>query len=207
MTILKEACVENLKEAISAATAGADRLELCDNLACGGTSNAYGVIKSVLKAVDIPVFCMVRPRGGNFVYSDLEFESMKDDIEICRLLGVHGIVSGVLLPDGNVDVARTKQLVDLCDSMSFTFHKAFDLCPNADIALEDVIKTGANRLLTSGQQKTAEEGLSLLNRLHKKANQRIEIVAAGKVTNENIPLLINSTAIVEFHGRKIVGEL
>ena len=204
MNIIREACVENLQQSLDAWEKGADRLELCDNLACGGTSNAYGVIKSVLKAVDIPVMCMVRPRGGDFVYSDAEFESMKDDIEICRLLGVKGVVSGILFPDGNVDIVRTKILVDLCEHMDFTFHKAFDDCPEPEKALEDIISAGADRLLTSGQKPTAEEGLDMLNRLHHLSKGRIKIVAAGKVTSINLPKLVEHTGIREFHGKKIV---
>ncbi len=186
MKIIREACVENLQESVSAYKKGAERLELCDNLACGGTSNAYGVLKSVLKAVDIPVMCMVRPRGGDFVYTAAEFESMIDDAKICRSLDAYGVVSGILLPDGNVDVERTKILIDCCGNMPFTFHKAFDLCPNPEKALEDIIACGAQRLLTSGQQLTAQDGMDMLNRLHKQANGRIKIVAAGKVTNNNL---------------------
>ncbi|MEA1875074.1 MAG: copper homeostasis protein CutC [Bacteroidota bacterium] len=204
MKIIREACVENLQQALIAEKAGAERLELCDNLACGGTSNAYGVMKSVIQAVNISVMCMVRPRGGDFVYSPAEFESMKDDIEICRLLGATGVVSGVLLPNGHVDIERTKVLVDLCEAMSFTFHKAFDLCPNPLQAIEDVIKTDANRLLTSGQEKTAEEGLPMLKQLHSAATGRIQIVAAGKITHSNLENLQTQTFITEFHGKKIV---
>lgn len=204
MKIIREACVENLQQALQAENAGAERLELCDNLACGGTSNAYGVLKSVIQAVNIPVMCMVRPRGGDFVYSDAEFESMKGDIEICRLLGAAGVVSGILHENGTVDVERTKALVELCDAMSFTFHKAFDLCPNPQLALEDVIKTGADRLLTSGQEKTAEEGLDMLNQLHSAAAGRIQIVAAGKITKANLENLVSQSQIIEFHGKKIV---
>jgi copper homeostasis protein len=206
MNIIREACVENLQQALEAEKNGAERLELCDNLACGGTSNAYGVMKSVIQAMEIPVMCMVRPRGGDFVYSDAEFESMKDDIEICRLLGAAGVVSGILRENGEVDVERTKLLIDLCENMSFTFHKAFDLCPDPPQALEDIIKTGADRLLTSGQKNTAEEGLSMLSRLHAAAAGRIQIVAAGKITKANLKNLQNQTQIIEFHGKRIVSN-
>jgi len=204
MKIIREACVENLQQALKAEKNGAERLELCNNIACGGTSNAYGVMKSVIQAVNIPVMCMVRPRGGDFVYSDAEFESMKDDIEICRRLGATGVVSGVLLSNGNIDIERTKLLVDLCEAMCFTFHKAFDLCPDPFQAVEDVIKTGANRLLTSGQKQTAENGINLLNQLHSLAAGRIKVVAAGKITHLNLRNLQNNTLITEFHGKKIV---
>jgi len=129
---------------------------------------------------------------------------MKDDVEICRLLGAAGVVSGVLLPNGDIDVERSKILVDLCESMSFTFHKAFDLCPNPLQALEDVIKTGANRLLTSGQAQTAAEGIALLNQLHSLSAGRLQIVAAGKITHSNLENLQTQTSITEFHGKKIV---
>jgi copper homeostasis protein len=203
--ILRESCVESLNDALLAEFNGVERIEFCDNLFVGGTSVSYGVIKSVLQNLKIPVLFMIRPRGGNFVYSEAEFESMKADVEICRQLGCYGVVAGILLENGNVDMARTKDLVDLAGGMHFTFHKAFDRCPDVKQALEDVISTGVGRLLTSGQADTAENGMDCLNDIYTQANGRIKIVAAGKVTSENLIALSAKTDIHEFHGKRIVN--
>src|SRR6056297_1648977 len=175
--ILREACVENLYQAISAEKNGAARLELCMDLSVGGLSPDTGLLRSVLELCQIPVMVMVRPRGGNFVFSDEEFEQMLHDVDTFNGLGCHGIVSGILKPDNTVDVERTRLLRDRAGELDFTFHKAFDLTPDKEKALEDVIASGANHLLTSGGAETAVNGLKELNRLHEQANGRITILA------------------------------
>jgi copper homeostasis protein len=202
--IIREACVENLYQAISAEKNGAERLELCMDLSVGGVSPDTGLLRSVHELCQIPVMVMVRPRGGNFVFSAEEFEQMLNDVDTYKEPGCHGIVSGILKPDNTVDVERTRLLRNRAGELDFTFHKAFDLTTDKEKALEDVIASGATRLLTSGGAESAVIGLQELNRLHYQANGRITILVAGKVTSRNLPDLMKQTDIHEFHGRKIV---
>ncbi len=158
-----EICVDNIDSAITAQEAGADRVELCNNLPEGGTTPGLGTIRTVRANISIGLHVIIRPRGGDFLYSASDFEIMKRDIEICGENGVDGIVVGILLPDGNIDVERTARLIELSRPMSATFHRAFDLSCDPLKGLEDVISTGAHRLLTSGQRNKAEEGLQLIH--------------------------------------------
>jgi copper homeostasis protein len=151
----------------------------------GGTTPSAGLIEIVKQYIDIPVFVMIRPRGGDFVYDFFEEEIMKKDIDLARKLGANGVVLGVLTADGQVDVARTKALVDYAAPMKVTFHRAFDLTPDPIKALKAVIETGAERILTSGQQPAAMQGIDLLAKLAKEANGTIEIMAGGGVNPGN----------------------
>ena len=202
--MIKEACVENYLEAISAQKNGANRIELCENLIVGGTTPSFGTIKHCKLNLDIPVFVIIRPRGGNFVYSSEELEIMKSDIEICKSLNVDGIVLGILTDDNCVNIEQTKELINLAKPLPVTFHKAFDESNDPLQALEDIIDCGAARILTSGTKPTAKEGVGILNKIIKKAEERIKIVAAGKVTSENLQQLLTEIHTDEFHGRKIV---
>ena len=134
-----EICLENAESALAAEQNGASRVELCGNLLEGGTTPSYGLITICKKILSIPIHVMIRPRGGDFCYSDMEYEIMKEDIKTCKLLGVEGVVLGLLLPDGSVDVSRTKILADLAKPMSVTFHRAFDMTNDPKQALEDII--------------------------------------------------------------------
>lgn len=202
--MIKEACIENFAEAFAAQTRGASRVELCENLAVGGTTPSYGTIRQCVQKLQIPAFVMIRPRGGDFVYSAEELEIMRADIEQCKTLGVPAIVLGLLTAGNKIDIAKTRELIALAQPMQVTFHKAFDEVSDYRQALEDVIQCGAHRILTSGTQQTALEGSSILNKLVELAQGRITIVAAGKVTHENVEQLSQLIHTSEFHGKKIV---
>lgn len=202
--MIKEACIESFEEAVSAEKRGANRIELCANLDIGGTTPSEENIIRCSEELKIPVFAMIRPRGGNFVYSEEEIETMKAEIGQCREIGIAGIVLGILTPNGQIDIKQTRQLVELAKPMQVTFHKAFDEAPDYRQALEDVIATGAHRILTSGTKETAAQGADILNKLIEQAQSRIIIVAAGKVTRENLGELSSQIKTDEFHGRKIV---
>ncbi|MBO6879869.1 copper homeostasis protein CutC [Winogradskyella sp.] len=180
-----EVCANSYQSAKNAQQAGAHRIELCQELSVGGITPSYGLLKQVIDNFNIPVYVLIRPRGGNFVYSKDEFKIMKHDIEICKELGCAGIVSGVLKEDKSIDVKRTQELVELSKPLDFTFHRAFDEVENPKKALEQLVDLGVHRVLTSGQQKTAEEGLELLKELNGIANGRITILAGGGVNSEN----------------------
>lgn len=203
-----EVCVDSLESAISAQIAGADRIELCGNLIEGGTTPGYGTIVSVRNNLDIGVNVLIRPRGSDFFYSDPEFDIMRRDIEICGEAGIDGVVIGILLEDGSIDVDRTSRLVEIARPMNVTFHRAFDMCNNPVSGLEDIISTGAERVLTSGQKNSAEEGTELIHRLGKQARNRIIIMAGGGISESNIEQIARTTLVSEFHltGRKIIDS-
>ena len=202
--MIKEACVEGFAEALAAGRAGANRLELCENLQVGGTTPSCGTIKACLEKLHIPSFVMIRPRGGNFSYSPEELEIMKSDIDVCKQLGVPAVVFGLLDKSGKIDEKNTGQLIEYSRPMQVTFHKAFDELSDPFTGLETLIELGVERILTSGTKATAREGADILNQLIEKAKGRIIIVAAGKVTGENLPELSRSIQTDEFHGKKIV---
>lgn len=183
-----EICAANIQSAINAEKAGAHRVELCSELAVGGITPSFGMIQEVLKKVAIPVFVLIRPRSGNFTYSEDEFEIIKADILNCKKMGCAGIVSGVLNVDNSIDVIRTKELVELSKPLPFTFHRAFDWVPNPTEAIETLIDIGVHRILTSGQSSTAEKGIELLIQLHQQANNRIQILPGGGINKNNVKL-------------------
>jgi len=198
MNYLLEICTNSLQSAINAQTAGADRIELCENLMVGGTTPSFGTIALARKKLKITTNVLIRPRPGDFLYNDLEFETIIEDIHQIKKLGIDGIVCGILLPEGNIDIERTKKLVELARPLSFTFHRAFDFTPDPFQALEDVIKTGANRILTSGQQPTAYQGVHLIKELIKISNNRIIIMPGSGVNADTIEDLME-TGATEFH--------
>src|SRR5262249_28757918 len=151
------------------------------------------------QALKIQLHVIVRPRGGDFLYSDAEFEVMKLDIDACKTLAVDGVVIGVLLPDGRVDTVRTRELVMRAQPMAVTFHRAFDMAVNPEQALEDIIETGCSRLLTSGQAPTALEGRDSIRRLVQQAGKRIIVVPASGIREHNLAELIGTTGATEFH--------
>ncbi|TKG97066.1 copper homeostasis protein CutC [Puteibacter caeruleilacunae] len=202
--MIKEACVESILEALTAEKEGADRIELCENLAVGGTTPSYGTIKYCKKYLNIPFFAMIRPRGGNFVYSKKELEIMKEDIKVCKLLGADGVVFGLLDENNQVDVNNTKMLVELAKPMQVTYHKAFDEVADPEAEMEKLIECGVDRILTSGTKPTALEGEDILNKLLIKGDGRIKLVIAGRVTEENLEHVKQTIPATEFHGRRIV---
>ena len=202
--MIKEACVESFEKALEAQNNGADRIELCENLSVGGTTPSYGTVKICLEKLNIPIFPMIRARGGNFVYSKDEIEIMKEDIKVFKDLGVKGLVLGCLTSDNKIDLELTKTLVDLAYPMEVTFHKAIDEISNPLDYIEDLVNIGIKRILTSGGKATALEGKDLINDMIKKSNGRLKIVVAGKVTKENLNELSNLISADEFHGKLIV---
>ncbi len=183
--MLLEICANSYLSAKNAQEAGAHRIELCQELSVGGITPSYGLLKQVLEDLKIPVFVLIRPRNGNFVYSDAEFDIMKANIKLSKDLGCHGIVSGVLNADGTVDVQRTKTLIELSKPLPFTFHRAFDEVKNPEEALQQLIALGANRVLTSGQQSSAELGINLLKTLHENSKGNTTIIAGGGISSQN----------------------
>jgi copper homeostasis protein len=203
-----EICVDNIASAIIAQESGADRIELCGSLPEGGTTPGLGTIRYVRENVSIGLHVIIRPRGGDFLYSKAEYEIMKRDIDICGENDVNGIVLGILLPDGNIDVERTAKLIEFSRPMSATFHRAFDLTDDPLKSLEAVISTGSDRLLTSGQMNKAEDGLDLINKLVEISDDRIIIMPGSGINESNIRLIAESTHAKEFHltGRKIIDS-
>ena len=201
-----EICVDTVESAIEAQNAGADRIELCNNLLEGGTTPGFGTICSARNNLTIGLNVIIRPRGGDFLYSDLDFDIMRRDIDSCGECGVDGIVLGILEPDGSIDIERTAKLIDFARPMSATFHRAFDMCNDPFRGLEDVIATGADRLLTSGQKNRANEGVDLINKLITAADGRIIIMPGSGINDSNIVRIAQCSGAKEFHltGRKVI---
>lgn len=181
-----EICANSYESALNAQNAGADRIELCAELAVGGITPSYGLLKKVKEDIFIPVHVLVRPRSGNFTYSAEEVELMKQDILLCKELGFQGIVSGVLKEDHTVDPDRTRALIELARPLSFTFHRAFDWVPKPLEAVDILRNLGVDRILSSGQEKTALEGLEVLKAIREKAAAALIIMPGGGINEENI---------------------
>ncbi|XP_057307575.1 copper homeostasis protein cutC homolog isoform X1 [Hydractinia symbiolongicarpus] len=194
-----EICIDSVESAINAENAGASRVELCSNLMEGGTTPSLGVFQIVKKKTSIPVFVMIRPRGGDFLYSDTEFEVMKTNVKIFKQHNADGFVFGILTKDGEIDLTRNKELIDLCKPKPVTFHRAFDVVCDGDKALEDVISLGFTRILTSGMESTCLEGLPNLTHYVKKANGRITIVPGGGINERNVERILSGSGAKEFH--------
>jgi len=196
---LLEICVDSVDSAIAAQEGGADRVELCANLGDGGTTPSAGLIATARRHLRIGLHVLIRPRGGDFCYSAVEFESMKSDVAFAKNLGADGVVFGILKSDHTVDVERMRSLVDLARPLSVTFHRAFDVVTEPLRALEEIIALGIDRLLTSGQAETARAGLPLIAHLAQKAAGRIRIMPGGGVNAQNLPHLINTAGVSEIH--------
>ena len=189
----------NIESCMRAQSAGANRIELCDNPAEGGTTPSYGFVKAARGILKIDLFPIIRPRGGDFLYSNNDFEIMKSDIHHCKDIGCDGVVFGLLNDDATVDIDRCKKLVQLAYPMSTTFHRAFDRVVDRSRALEDVIESGFERILTSGFHPTAIEGTKNLQQLIIQAKERIIIMPGSGVRSENIKQIAEGTGAVEFH--------
>lgn len=194
-----EICVDSLQSALSAQNGGADRIELCDNLIGGGTTPSLGMIELARKYLAIDINVMIRPRSGDFCYSPLEIEVMKKDIEIAKKYGVDGIVIGVLKPNGEIDVNRMKELIELSRPLTVTFHRAFDMTRDPFESLEILIDLGVERILTSGKESKAVEGINLIKELVKRAEDKIIIMPGAGINEENIREIINNTGVREVH--------
>lgn len=202
--MIKEACVESLIDAIEAEKRGADRIELCDNLSQGGTTPSYGTIKLALSTLKIPVFPIIRPRGGDFYYTPAEIEVIKEDIKICKSLGAKGVVLGILTADKKIDFKTLAEFMELAKPMEVTFHKAIDELEDPTLVIDDLINLGVKRILSSGTKPTALEGKDMLNKMIEKAGDRLTIVVAGKVTKEILPEVSSLIPAKEYHGKVIV---
>ncbi len=191
----------------SAVEGGADRIELCANLAEGGTTPSYAHLRKCRETFSIPLFPIIRPRGGDFLYTKDEFEIMKNDIKLSKELGCEGIVIGLLNMDGTIDITRTSELIELAYPLDVTFHRAFDRCQDPFVALEELIEIGCQRILTSGQEPSVGSGQSAVNskaveliaELNKVADDRIIIMPGSGVRKDNIKLLAEKTGCIEFH--------
>lgn len=197
--VLLEICAGSLTSCLAAEEGGAERVEFCDNLLEGGTTPSYGGIACARDKLRIQLNVIIRPRGGDFLYSDLEFEVIERDMLACKALGVDGLVIGLLTADGDIDVPRTKRLVELAAPMPVTFHRAFDVARDPFRALEDVISAGCSRLLTSGQEASAIEGAALIRTLREAAGGRLVVMPGAGVRLDNIAQLIAETGCVEYH--------
>lgn len=202
--MIKEACVGSFQEAVLAEKNGANRIELCDNLLEGGTTPSYGCMKMAAQYLNIPIFVMIRPRGGDFCYTKEEIESMKEDILIAKSLGIQGIVLGVLTQNKELNLSSLQYLIEAAKPMKLTFHKAIDEMENPLEAIPKLIELGFHRILTSGKKERALEGVSFLNKMIEKSKGKIIIVAAGKVTSENIEECSEKIHTNEFHGKQII---
>ena len=196
---LLEISVETLEAAMAAQRGGADRLELCGNLSIGGVTPSIELMRTVREQLRIPVFTMIRPRGGDFVYSETEFAEMKRSIAEAKRAGMDGVVLGILKNERRVDIGRTQELVEFARPLHVTFHRAFDDCADLREALEDVIQTGANRILTSGGAKSAPEGASMLAELVQLARERVVILLGSGINASNISEVAKHTHAREFH--------
>jgi copper homeostasis protein len=197
--VLLEICAGSVTSCLAAQEGGAGRVEFCDNLLEGGTTPSYGAIASARDKLSIRLNVIIRPRGGDFLYSNVEFEVMERDVVACKRLGVDGVVIGLLTADGDIDLPRTKRLVELAAPMPVTFHRAFDVARDPFKALEDIIASGCTRLLTSGQEANALEGASLISKLREAAGERLTLMPGAGVRLNNIAQLIAETGCVEYH--------
>ena len=194
-----EVVVYNLESAFKAQLGGADRIELCDNPADGGTTPSLGIVEQVRQNVTLDVYVMLRPRGGDFCYSSYEFHAMKRDLIHCQKLSVDGFVLGILNPDGTIDKKRCKELIDKARPLKVTCHRAFDMTRDPFEALEDCIEVGFSRILTSGQQSKAGDGVELIRQLVEKAGTRISIIAGSGVNEDTVQEIVSRTKVKEIH--------
>jgi copper homeostasis protein len=208
--IALEICADSVESCIEAQRAGAARIELCAGLFEGGLTPSAGCIALAKKKINIPIHVLIRPRGGDFCYSEAEFEIMQRDLQFIKEAGCEGVVIGILKPDGNIDQERSRALIAAARPMSITFHRAFDMTPDPIAALHTLMELGVDRLLTSGQERTALEGSELIYQLVQKAGEQIIIMPGGGITERNIARLRRETSAIEFHltaRKRITGQM
>ena len=181
-----EICANSFESTLAAQKAGADQIELCTELSVGGITPSYGLLEKVTSELDIPVHVLIRPRSGNFAYCHAEIDTMLRDIAACKLLGCAGVVSGALTATNDIDIRTTSKLIHAAAGMEFTFHRAFDVCNNPNKELQNLINLGITRLLTSGQQQKAVDGIDLLKEVLKTATGKIQVMPGSGITPENI---------------------
>jgi copper homeostasis protein len=197
---LFELCTESLNSARAGEAGGADRIELCANLRVGGVTPGFSLMKAAIEALAIPVHVLIRPRGGDFIYSAEEFAQMRRQVEQAKQAGAAGVVLGVLRADASVDVERSRALVELAHPMKVTFHRAFDEVPDLSEALEAVIRTGADCLLTSGGQPEVLAGADAIGRLREQAGGRLDLMSGGGLTLANLAEVVRRSGVSYLHG-------
>ncbi|WP_295676084.1 copper homeostasis protein CutC [uncultured Mucilaginibacter sp.] len=199
--VILEVCANSVGSALAAQDGGAYRVELCENLYEGGTTPSYGEIQIARKLLQIKLYVLIRPRGGDFLYSDVEYDIITADVNYCIAAGCDGIVIGILNADGTIDKERCQKLIRVAKNkgLGVTFHRAFDMCTDMDQALEDIIALGCERILTSGGKSTAMEGAKILAHLIKKADGRITIMPGSGVSEKNAADLVEFTGAKEIH--------
>ncbi|QGM80454.1 copper homeostasis protein CutC [Otariodibacter oris] len=194
-----EVCVDNLESVITANQYPIDRIELCSALSVGGITPNYGLLKQAVAISNIPIAVMIRPRAGDFIFSESEIQAMITDIEMALACGIKNIVIGALTPSAQVDIQTIKRLLIVAQGMKVTFHRAFDLCDDPFVALSQLIDLGCDRILTSGQAKTAFEGIPLLQQLVNKAQNQIQIMAGCGINADNVSEIIQRTQVPQIH--------
>lgn len=199
-TVFFELCAQSLDAAVAGQAGGADRIELCSDLVCGGVTPSHSLTASVLSALSIPVHILIRPRTGSFVFSASEFDEMRRQICDVKRSGASGVALGALLPDGQVDIERSRALVELARPMAVTFHRAFDEASDLGTALESVIRTGADSLLTSGGAANVQRGAERIAALQQQAAGRIAIIAGGGLRLENVADVARRSGVFSLHG-------
>ena len=206
MSVLVEACVDSVEGARAAERGGARRLELCDNLDVGGTTPSVELVRAVKATVAIPVFVMIRPRGGDFLFSPVEHSAMLASIPRLRDAGADGYVIGSLTDEATVDERQTRELVDACGGAPVTFHKAFDIARDQAAELEALVRCGVSRVLTSGGALTALDGVEAVRGLVRQAHSRIAIMAGGRVRAPNVRQIVERSGVREVHARCVGDE-
>lgn len=204
--MLLEVCAYNIESCKAAEARGAGRIELCADPFFGGTTPSYGMLQWAIGHLSIPVFPMIRPRGGSFLYSEDEIAVMKADILCCRQMGFSGVVAGVALPGGQLDATAMRRIVEWAHPMQVTCHKVFDAVPHAAEALQLLMDAGCERVLTSGLKKTATEGAETLRQLIAAANSKIIVMPGGGVRSGNLEQLVRATGAQEYHSSGIVEK-
>jgi len=200
--VLLEVCANSINSALAAQKGGAQRIELCENLNDGGTTPSAGQIMMARKLLHIKLYVLIRPRSGDFLYTDVEFDVMKADVQYCAHAGCDGVVIGILNADGTIDKERCAELIKIAkqSGLGVTFHRAFDVCVDQFKALEDIIELGCERILTSGGKSTAMEGSAVIAHLIKEAGSRIKIMAGSGINEHNVADLVHYTKVTEVHG-------
>ena len=194
-----EICVDSLESAKAAEEGGAQRVELCSALSEGGITPSAGLMRAVQESLSIPVYAMIRPRAGDFFYTQEEIRIMCRDIEQAKAIGVDGLVLGLLHKDGRVDVDRTRELVERARPLGVTFHRAIDWAPKLEDAIEDVIATGAERVLTSGGMQTAVQAMDRIAGMVARSGSRVRVMVCGRIRRDNIAEVAQKTGATEFH--------
>jgi copper homeostasis protein len=197
--VILEICADSVESALAADHGGAHRIELCSDLLEGGVTPSAGLISTVRAKVALNLYVMIRPRGGDFCYSAAEFETMEQDVLLAKQLGANGIVFGILQEDGDIDIARTRCLVEIARPLKTTFHRAFDMSRELGRSLADVIAAGADRILTSGGEQKVEDGILTIAELMRGAARRIAIMVGGGITESNVQRIIAATGVREIH--------